>query len=511
MTRASVTIVFDNTDRARSPVSFEAYSQITVTRQIAMGGLSKYLINGHKATQQAVQNMFQSVQLNINNPNFLIMQGKITKVLNMKPAEILSMIEEAAGTRMFEDRKEKAIKTIAKKELKVKEISALLKEEITPKLDKLREEKRAFLEYQRATSELERLTRLAKAHEWQTLKLKHEEKTSLLVERTQEVQRKTDDVESTRRQIASIEEELTEIEKRKEREIAKGGKLKALLEKTKTLRHDLVKVKTTLDFKVSSLEEEKKKLVADEEAVEDLKKAQAKMAKELEKLSATFSKLKTDFDTSNAELAKNDDLLQSLLTGMASKASKNAGAQSGYMGQLAEARSVESKAGTDVEQAKLRMTALEKEVKTKEPQAKKAEKEGSGLLKQLETAKSDVERLSSALAASGWDENREKQMMQRKSDLQRSITQLLEQRDRLKSRVAGIDFSYSDPEPNFDRSRVKGLVASLIDLKEENHKYSTALEICAGGRLYNVVVEDEVTGSKHSSHLQLPHHPDSSH
>lgn len=106
-------------------MSFEAYSQITVTRQIAMGGLSKYLINGHKATQQAVQNMFQSVQLNINNPNFLIMQGKITKVLNMKPAEILSMIEEAAGTRMFEDRKEKAIKTIAKKEMKVKEIETV--------------------------------------------------------------------------------------------------------------------------------------------------------------------------------------------------------------------------------------------------------------------------------------------------------------------------------------------------------------------------------------------------
>jgi hypothetical protein len=44
------------------------------------------------------------------------MQGKITKVLNMKPAEILGMVEEAAGTRMFEERKEKAVKTMAKKD-----------------------------------------------------------------------------------------------------------------------------------------------------------------------------------------------------------------------------------------------------------------------------------------------------------------------------------------------------------------------------------------------------------
>ena len=39
--------------------------------------------------------IFQSVQLIINNPHILIMQGRITKVLNMRPPEILAMIEEA--------------------------------------------------------------------------------------------------------------------------------------------------------------------------------------------------------------------------------------------------------------------------------------------------------------------------------------------------------------------------------------------------------------------------------
>lgn len=48
--------------------------------------------------------------------------GKITKVLNMKPQEILGMIEEAAGTSMFEERKDKAVKTMAKKDKKMEEI-----------------------------------------------------------------------------------------------------------------------------------------------------------------------------------------------------------------------------------------------------------------------------------------------------------------------------------------------------------------------------------------------------
>lgn len=84
----------------------------------------------------------------------------------MKPTEILSMIEEAAGTRMFEDRRDKALKTMAKKDKKVEEINDLLKEEIEPKLEKLRMEKRAFLDFQQTQSDLERLTKIVVAHDY---------------------------------------------------------------------------------------------------------------------------------------------------------------------------------------------------------------------------------------------------------------------------------------------------------------------------------------------------------
>lgn len=166
ITKASVTLVFDNSDKKKSPIGFEDYASISVTRQIVLGGTSKYLINGHRAQQQTVQNLFQSVQLNINNPNFLIMQGRITKVLNMKSTEILGMVEEAAGTRMFEDRREKALKTMSKKQAKVEEIEGLLRDEIEPKLEKLRNEKRAFLEFQSTQNDLERLTKLVVAHDY---------------------------------------------------------------------------------------------------------------------------------------------------------------------------------------------------------------------------------------------------------------------------------------------------------------------------------------------------------
>lgn len=503
ITKASVTIVFDNSDRAKSPVSFENYAQITVTRQIAMGGLSKYLINGHKATQQAVQNMFQSVQLNINNPNFLIMQGKITKVLNMKPAEILSMIEEAAGTRMFEDRKEKAIKTMSKKDQKVKEITSLLEEEITPKLDRLREEKRSFLEYQRATTELERLTRLAKAFEWEQLHARNAERGRFAQEQSQQIKAKEEEEAVLKHHIVEIEKEMEEIERRKEKETTKGGKLQGLVDECKRLAHDAVKEKTLIDLKVSSIEEENKRIQADEDALEALHRLRTEKTKELKTLSESFGQLKHEYDLANDALVKQDELLQTLLTGMASKSKDDKATQGGYMGQLAEAKASESAAGTEIEQAKLRIGHLEKEKKTKEPLARKAEKESASLLSELKSAQAAVSNLESSIQASGWNEDKEREILSKRADCTKRVNDLLEQRDQLKSKLAGMDFTYSDPEPDFDRSKVKGLVASLISLDGEREKFSTALEICAGGRLYNVVVEDEKTGSKLLSNGRL--------
>lgn len=49
----------------------------------------------------------------------------------------------------------------------------------------------------------------------------------------------------------------------------------------------------------------------------------------------------------------------------------------------------------------------------------------------------------------------------------------------------------SDPEKNWDRNKVKGLVANLFIVTDVCN--ATALEVVAGGRLYNIVVDTEVS------------------
>jgi structural maintenance of chromosome 2 len=463
-----------------------------VTRQIVLGGASKYLINGHRAQQQSIQNLFQSVQLNINNPNFMIAQGKVMQVLNMKAKEILAMLEEAAGTRMFEDRRDKAYKTMAKKEMKVQEIAELLRDEIDPKLEKLRQEKRAFLEFQQTQSELERLTKLVIAHDYIRYNEKLQQSADDLEAKKQRATGLEEAAVRMKKEIEYLQEDIKTVKATREKELRKGGKFQALEEEVKTHSHEVVRLTTVLDLKNTSMTEETERRKGIEKNVRDLEKQLQEKKRAHEKLQEKYQTAYAELAKQTEEVEKKEELLQTLQTGVASKE----GQESGYQGQLQEARNRASAAATEQEQAKLKISHLEKQVKEDEPKAKKAKEQNSGLIKDLEALKSQAKKLESELSKLGFEEGKESDMYQQESHFQARIRELKQQADELRRKVANIDFSYSDPSPNFDRSRVKGLVAQLFTLDKNHTKAGTALEICAGGRLYNVVVDSAATGKQ---------------
>lgn len=87
--------------------------------------------------------------------------------------------------------------------------------------------------------------------------------------------------------------------------------------------------------------------------------------------------------------------------------------------------------------------------------------------------------------------------------MEREFEEVVNAWNEAESQVSNFRFSYSDPEPHFDRSRVKGLVAELIEVREE--RFTNAIEVCAGGRLYQVVVDTDETGSALLSKGRLQH------
>ena len=248
----------------------------------------------------------------------------------MKSTEILSMIEEAAGTRMFEDRKDKAYKTMAKKDKKVEEINDLLRQEIEPKLDKLRGEKRAFMDFQKTQSDLERLTKLVVAHDYLKNKEKVQRSAADLEAKKQRVKFLEDNVVKLKNEIENLAEDTKRVKAQRDKELRKGGKFQALEDEVKAQSHEIVRLKTVLDLKSNGVAEEKEKRKETLKNVKDLEKAMKEKTKIYDNLKKAYDAAKAEFDAQSKEAEQKEELLQELLTGVASKE----GQESGYQNQL---------------------------------------------------------------------------------------------------------------------------------------------------------------------------------
>jgi len=252
------------------------------------------------------------------------------KVLNMKSTEILAMIEEAAGTRMFEDRRDKAFKTMAKKDKKVEEINDLLREEIEPKLEKLRSEKRAFLDFQQTQSDLERLTKLVVAHDYIKNKQRVQQSAADLQAKKQRVKWLEESSIRLKSELDNLAEDAKRVKAQRDKELRKGGKFSALENEVKEKSHEIVRLNTVLDLKSNGIKEEKEKRKEILKNVKDLEKAREARTQVYEQLKEAHDAAKAEYDAKSKQAEQTDDLLQELLTGVASRE----GQESGYQNQL---------------------------------------------------------------------------------------------------------------------------------------------------------------------------------
>ena len=145
----------------------------------------------------------------------------------MKPPEILAMIEEAAGTRMYEAKKQQALKTIEKKEEKIKEINDILSEEVTPTLNKLREERTQYLQFQKSERELEHLNRQYVAFRFLSLEQSNAQIKDEFNELQNEKKNHCATGEKLKDEIQALEKEIQTLQHQRDQE---GGKELALLE-----------------------------------------------------------------------------------------------------------------------------------------------------------------------------------------------------------------------------------------------------------------------------------------
>ncbi|RPB02101.1 RecF/RecN/SMC protein [Choiromyces venosus 120613-1] len=149
---AYVEIIFDNSDE-RFPTGRD---EVVLRRTI---GLKKdeYSLDRKNATKSDVMNLLESAGFSRSNPYYIVPQGRVTTLTNMKDFERLNLLKEVAGTQVYEQRRTESLKIMEETESKRAKIDELLKyiEERLSELEEEKEELRGFREKDRERSCLE--------------------------------------------------------------------------------------------------------------------------------------------------------------------------------------------------------------------------------------------------------------------------------------------------------------------------------------------------------------------
>jgi len=105
---AEVDLVLDNSD-GTLPLEF---TEVTVTRRMYRNGESEYLINNAPTRLMDIQDLLSDSGLG-RDTHSIISQGRLDEVLNSRPEDRRSLIEEAAGVLKHKKRKERALRKLS--------------------------------------------------------------------------------------------------------------------------------------------------------------------------------------------------------------------------------------------------------------------------------------------------------------------------------------------------------------------------------------------------------------
>jgi len=172
----------------------------------------------------------------------------------MKPPEILSMLEEAAGTRMYEMKKESALKTLEKKQNKVDEINKLLDVEILPALEKLRKERCQYMKWANGNAELDRLKRFCISYEFVQAERVRDGALNDVKKIRAKILELDENTEKLKADIQEMDKNISTLAAEKEAKL--GGEMKVLSEKVDKLSHALIKETSVMNNQEETLKSE---------------------------------------------------------------------------------------------------------------------------------------------------------------------------------------------------------------------------------------------------------------
>ncbi|MDA9591529.1 AAA family ATPase [Pelagibacteraceae bacterium] len=234
---AEVTISLDNKDRT-APSEFNEEEEIQIKRKIEKDRGSEYRINGKEVRARDVQRLFADLSTGAHSPS-LISQGRVGALINAKPIDRRTVLEEAAGISGLHSRRHEAELKLKAAETNLQRLKDIMRQ-LNSQISNLKKQAQQAETYKTISFEINRLEGVVMYLKWYNLKESFEKSNENLQSSESQIQKYTLEVTQATTNQAKANEKIQPL---REKEIEAAAKLNRINLERESLDHEEERIK----------------------------------------------------------------------------------------------------------------------------------------------------------------------------------------------------------------------------------------------------------------------------
>ncbi len=495
---AEASLVFDNED-GTLPIE---YAEVTVTRKIYRSGETGYYINKVPCRLKDILELFMDTGIGKDGYS-IIGQGKIDEILSNKSEDRRHIFEEAAGIVKYRTRKAESEKKLEHTKLNLLRINDILTE-IESNIEPLQQQAEKAKKYLNLKEELKSIEIGLFVYNIEKYKQTLEEiinDEDIMKSTCNQEEGKLERIKALKEELKTQIDEITEkiesmqnigFESQKEIEQLNSNisVCNTRIENNKENKIRFEKEIEEIKTKITSLEEEIKQKQAKKD---NLKENRKKFEKELEEKQAELDKLTSKLSKKEIEIEEHKKKVEE-------NTDKRYELQSDISTQNANAESLEKRKQQIKQEITTNISELDAARLRKDDISKgfyEAESKRNSIVSSLEKIEKQKEEASTKIKEYDTNINNLYSEMRIKDSRHKFLVETEKEKE---GYIKSVKSLLNDCENIKDLGKgMHGVLANIISVPKE---YETAIEMCLGASLQNVVTETEEDAKRLIEHLR---------
>ena len=495
---AEASLVFDNSDE-KLPIE---YSEVTVTRKIYRSGESGYYINKTPCRLKDILELFMDTGIGKDGYS-IIGQGKIDDILSNKSEDRRHIFEEAAGIVKYRARKEESEKKLEHTKLNLLRVDDIVTEiegSIGP-LKEQSEKAKKYLDYRENLKNIEVGLFLHNIEENKNNLSKIEEDEKILKENYEDeltkqnkFQIQKDDLKSDIDNITNQIEEMQKLGFESTNKIEKiNSDIKVNEERISNNEINYKRFEEDINETKNKIEELKEEQKTKENKKENLYKNKEKFEtelkekqEELEKISSKLSEKEIEIEEKKKKVEANIDLKyenQNVIS------TQNATFEEVEKREKTLKNEVQTTI-SELDSSRITKGEIEKEFSEIESKRNKAQEKLNNINEKRAESTQKIKEYEDEI-------NKISYNIRMKDSRLKFLQETEKEKEGYTKSVKNL---LLDCDKNKELSKgVCGVLANIVSTEKE---YETAIEMCLGGSLQNIVTETESEAKKLVEHLR---------